>query len=77
MILLFTLVQFGLLQFTFCKLGLAPEAGMTLLLAALLGSMVSLLLFRMNATVPATSTTGRGALGCRDVRWLFITVILA
>jgi len=50
--LLFTLVQFGLLQLAFCKLGLAPEVGMTLLLASLLGSMVSLLLFRMNAAAP-------------------------
>ncbi len=53
LVFLFVLIQVGALQIAFDKLGLEPEAGMTLLFASLLGSLVNLPLFRMEAEEPA------------------------
>ncbi len=53
LVFLFALIQVGALQFTFQKLGLAPEAGITLLLASLMGSLVNVPLFRMRAEGPS------------------------
>lgn len=52
LIFLFVLIQVGALQLAFHKLGLNPEAGMTLLFASLLGSLVNVPLFRMQAEEP-------------------------
>ncbi len=52
LVFLFVLIQVGALQIAFDKLGLEPEAGMTLLFASLLGSLVNLPLFRMEAEEP-------------------------
>jgi uncharacterized membrane protein len=49
LIFLFVLIQVGALQLAFYKLGLNPEAGMTLLFASLMGSLVNVPLFRMEA----------------------------
>ncbi|SFD94082.1 Uncharacterized membrane protein [Thiohalospira halophila DSM 15071] len=50
---LFALIQIGALQLAFHKLGLAPEGGVTLLLASLLGSLINVPLFRIRAEQPA------------------------
>ncbi|MFN2380995.1 MAG: DUF1614 domain-containing protein [Guyparkeria sp.] len=52
LVVLFTLVQIGALQIAFEKLGLAPESGMTLLFVSLMGSLVNVPLFRMQAEEP-------------------------
>ncbi|MFI9652516.1 DUF1614 domain-containing protein [Guyparkeria halopsychrophila] len=52
LVFLFVLIQVGALQLTFQKLGLAPEAGMTLLFVSLMGSLVNVPLFRMQAEAP-------------------------
>lgn len=49
LVFLFALIQVGALQLAFYKLGLNPEAGMTLLFASLMGSLVNVPLFRMEA----------------------------
>lgn len=53
LVFLFVLIQVGALQLTFEKLGLAPEAGVTLLLVSLMGSLVNVPLFRMRAEEPS------------------------
>lgn len=53
LVFLFVLIQVGALQLTFQKLGLAPEAGVTLLLVSLMGSLVNVPLFRMRAEEPS------------------------
>ncbi|WP_410474052.1 DUF1614 domain-containing protein [Guyparkeria sp. TX1] len=50
---LFVLIQVGALQVAFHKLGLDPQAGMTLLFVSLMGSLVNVPLFRMEAEEPA------------------------
>ncbi len=50
---LIAFVQIGLLTIAFGKLGLSPSGGMLLLLASLLGSMVNVPLFRIEARVPS------------------------
>lgn len=52
LVFLFVLIQVGALQLTFQKLGLAPEAGITLLFVSLVGSLVNVPLFRMQAEAP-------------------------
>ncbi|MCL7750360.1 DUF1614 domain-containing protein [Guyparkeria hydrothermalis] len=52
LVVLFTLIQIGALQIAFEKLGLAPESGMTLLFVSLMGSLVNVPLFRMQAEEP-------------------------
>ena len=52
LVVLFTLIQIGALRLAFDKLGLAPEAGVTLLLVSLMGSLVNVPLFRMSAEEP-------------------------
>ncbi len=53
LVFLFVLIQVGALQVAFHKLGLDPEAGMTLLFVSLMGSLVNVPLFRMEAEEPA------------------------
>jgi len=52
LVVLFTLIQLGALQLAFDKLGLDPEAGVTLLFVSLMGSLVNVPLFRMTAEEP-------------------------
>ncbi|KTG17251.1 MULTISPECIES: DUF1614 domain-containing protein [unclassified Guyparkeria] len=52
LIVLFTLIQLGALQLAFGKLGLDPQAGVTLLFVSLMGSLVNVPLFRMSAEEP-------------------------
>lgn len=51
-VFLFVLIQVGALQVAFHKLGLDPQAGMTLLFVSLMGSLVNVPLFRMQAEEP-------------------------
>lgn len=56
---LIAIVQVGVLSIALERLGLSPEAGMTVLFASLFGSMINLPLFRMKTSAPDLPVTQR------------------
>ncbi|MFW6020807.1 MAG: DUF1614 domain-containing protein [Guyparkeria sp.] len=77
LVLLFVLVQVGALQVAFDKLGLEPEAGMTLLFVSLMGSLVNVPLFRMQAEEPDEPPPEpfRHLLGYRQIPFEGVTTV--